>query len=167
MFDALILSLDKQVKRKDKKMKISFSVGENLDVDEYKLFTHLKVKPEWGNIKRILLESNSMLPVVDVKTENNIFVKLSSVISSQSEERRCNVVTVNKNMYLFNMRLKKFEDSFMNESFLKVNNGVIINKNYIKEFSAVENARMEVVLEGNSKYFVNRHYLKNFKERLL
>lgn len=77
------------------------------------------------------------MPVVDVKTENNIFIKLNTVISIQSKERRCNIIAEN--------------------------NRVIINKIYIKEFSTLENSRMKIILKDDSNYFISRYYLKNLR----
>ncbi|WP_100065492.1 LytTR family DNA-binding domain-containing protein [Miniphocaeibacter massiliensis] len=68
---------------------------------------------------------------------------------------------------MLNMRLKKFEETFIDKNIIRINNSVFININYIKSFQSLKNARIEVVLEGGIKYFVSRYYIKNFRERLL
>ncbi len=94
-------------------------------------------------------------------------LKLSDIVSIQSEERRCNIVTYDNKMYLLNMRLKNFEEKNMNKDFIKINNGTIINLEHIKQFKALENSRLEVILVNDINYLVSRYYIKKFKERLL
>lgn len=65
------------------------------------------------------------------------------------------------------MRLKNFEEKFINKNMMRINNSVIININYIERFQTMKNSRMKVVLEEGINYFVSRYYIKNFKERLL
>ena len=53
------------------------------------------------------------------------------------------------------------------EIYTEINNQTIINLNEVKEFSSAPNARLEVILSDGSFHFVNRHYVKTIKERLL
>lgn len=148
-------------------MKIKFGADSKLNSDEYMVFTNPSKKYEWKNINRILLKSGETINVIDVKTENNRLLNLDDIVSLQSEERRCNIVTKDNKMYLLNTRLKTFEEKNTNNDFIKINNGTIINLEYIKEFKALENSRLEVILVNDTKYLVSRYYIKKFKERLL
>lgn len=148
-------------------MKIKFGADSKLNFDEYMVFTNPSKKYEWKNINRILLKSRETINAIDVKTDNNILLNLDDIVSVQSEERRCNIVTKDNKMYLLNARLKTFEEKNMTKDFIKINNGTIKNLEFIIEFRALENSRLEVILVSDIKYLVSRYYIKKFKERLL
>lgn len=79
----------------------------------------------------------------------------------------CNIRTNTGEMLLINMRLKKFESENQQEYFIRINNQVIININYIEHFQPAPNARLEVTLKNSIVYYVNRYFIKLFKEKLL
>lgn len=84
----------------------------------------------------------------------------------ESEGRMCNVKTGGGDLYLLNMRLKVFEEKNRSSVFCRINNQTIINLRMVTEFQASDNARLEVVMADRSICFVNRYYVKLFREKL-
>ncbi|WP_419743514.1 LytTR family DNA-binding domain-containing protein [Paraclostridium dentum] len=146
-------------------MKINILIDKILGRDE----VEIKVCPENVNLGHDLenyIRQISKITVINTKNDSNIKVNLNDILKFQSEGNMCCVEMKSKELYLINKRLKEIE--YLNyKSFVKINNQTIINLNEVKEFSSAPNARLEVILSDGSFHFVNRHYVKIIKERLL
>ncbi|MGL4878262.1 LytTR family DNA-binding domain-containing protein, partial [Paraclostridium dentum] len=129
----------------------------------------IKVCPENVNLGHELesyIRQISKITVINTKNDSNIKVNINDILKFQSEGNMCCVEMKSKELYLINKRLKEIE-GLNHKNFVKINNQTIINLNEVKEFSSAPNARLEVILSDGSFHFVNRHYVKIIKERLL
>lgn len=147
-------------------MNIIYAADPELERNTAKIVTHPEERGEWSKIDKAIRDSERKLLVINAKNDRKIQVSLKSVAVIQSEDRFCNVRLITGESYLLNNRLKWVEETLDSSDFLKINNQTMINLSYIREFSASNHARIQVVLQDDSSYFVNRHYLKQFKERL-
>lgn len=146
-------------------MKINILIDKILGRDE----VEIKVCPENVNLGHELesyIRQISKLTVINTKNDSKIKVNINDILKFQSEGNMCCVEMKSKELYLINKRLKEIE-GLNYKSFVKINNQTIINLNEVKEFSSAPNARLEVILSDGSFHFVNRHYVKIIKERLL
>lgn len=146
-------------------MKINILIDKILGRDE----VEIKVCPENVNLGHDLenyIRQISKLTVINTKNDRKIKVNINDILKFQSEGNMCCVKMKSKELYLINKRLKEI-DSLNYKNFVKINNQTIINLNEVKEFSSAPNARLEVILSDGSFHFVNRHYVKIIKERLL
>lgn len=146
-------------------MKINILIDKILGRDE----VEIKVCPENVNLGHDLENYIRQIPkitVINTKNDSKIKVNLNDILKFQSEGNMCCVEMKSKELYLINKRLKEIE-SLNYKNFVKINNQTIINLNEVKEFSSAPNARLEVILSDGSFHFVNRHYVKIIKERLL
>lgn len=146
-------------------MKINILIDKILGRDE----VEIKVCPENVNLGHDLenyIRQISKLTVINTKNDSKIKVNINDILKFQSEGNMCCVKMKSKELYLINKRLKEIE-SLNYKNFVKINNQTIINLNEVKEFSSAPNARLEVILSDGSFHFVNRHYVKIIKERLL
>ncbi|MBN8048983.1 LytTR family transcriptional regulator [Paraclostridium bifermentans] len=146
-------------------MKINILIDKILGRDE----VEIKVCPENVNLGHELesyIRQISKITVINTKNDSNIKVNINDILKFQSEGNMCCVEMKSKELYLINKRLKEIE-GLNYKSFVKINNQTIINLNEVKEFSSAPNARLEVILSDGSFHFVNRHYVKIIKERLL
>lgn len=146
-------------------MKINILIDKILGRDE----VEIKVCPENVNLGHDLesyIRQISKLTVINTKNDSKIKVNINNILKFQSEGNMCCVEMKSKELYLINKRLKEIE-SLNYKNFVKINNQTIINLNEVKEFSSAPNARLEVILSDGSFHFVNRHYVKIIKERLL
>lgn len=146
-------------------MKINILIDKSLGRDE----VEIKVCPENVNLGHELesyIRQISKIAVINTKNDSNIKVNINDILKFQSEGNMCCVEMKSKELYLINKRLKEIE-GLNYKSFVKINNQTIINLNEVKEFSSAPNARLEVILSDGSFHFVNRHYVKIIKERLL
>lgn len=146
-------------------MKINILIDKILGRDE----VEIKVCPENVNLGHKLesyIRQISKITVINTKNDSNIKVNINDILKFQSEGNMCCVEMKSKELYLINKRLKEIE-GLNYKSFVKINNQTIINLNEVKEFSSAPNARLEVILSDGSFHFVNRHYVKIIKERLL
>lgn len=146
-------------------MKINILIDKILGRDE----VEIKVCPENVNLGHELesyIRQISKITVINTKNDSNIKVNINDILKFQSEGNMCCVEMKSKELYLINKRLKEIE-GLNYKSFVKINNQTIINLNEVKEFSSAPNARLEVILSNGSFHFVNRHYVKIIKERLL
>lgn len=146
-------------------MKINILIDKILNKDEIEI----KVSPENINLGQDLknyIRQISKLTVINPKNDSKIKVNMNDILDFQSEGHMCCVKMKSKELYLINKRLKEIE-SLNYKSFVKINNQTIINLNEVKEFSSAPNARLEVILSDESSHFVNRHYVKIIKEKLL
>lgn len=146
-------------------MKINILIDKILSRDE----VEIKVCPENVNLGHDLenyIRQISKITVINTKNDSKIKVNINDILKFQSEGTMCCVEMKSKELYLINKRLKEIE-SLNYKNFVKINNQTIINLNEVKEFSSAPNARLEVILSDGSFHFVNRHYVKIIKERLL
>lgn len=146
-------------------MKINILIDKILSRDE----VEIKVCPENVNLGHDLesyIRQISKITVINTKNDSKIKVNINDILKFQSEGNMCCVEMKSKELYLINKRLKEIE-SLNYKNFVKINNQTIINLNEVKEFSSATNARLEVILSDGSFHFVNRHYVKIIKERLL
>lgn len=146
-------------------MKINILIDKILNKDE----VEIKVCPENINLGQDLknyIRQNSNLTVINATNNRKFQVNMNDILEFQSEGSMCCVKMKSKELYLINNRLKEI-NSLRNTNFVKINNQTIINLNEIKEFSSAPNARLEVILSDGSSHFVNRHYVKIIKEKLL
>lgn len=146
-------------------MKINILIDKILGRDE----VEIKVCPENVNLGHELesyIRQISKITVINTKNDSNIKVNINDILKFQSEGNMCCVEMKSKELYLINKRLKEVE-GLNYKNFVKINNQTIINLNEVKEFSSAPNARLEVILSDGSFHFVNRHYVKIIKERLL
>ncbi|MCE9676323.1 LytTR family transcriptional regulator [Paraclostridium bifermentans] len=146
-------------------MKINILIDKILGRDE----VEIKVCPENVNLGHELesyIRQISKLTVINTKNDSKIKVNINDILKFQSEGNMCCVEMKSKELYLINKRLKEVE-GLNYKNFVKINNQTIINLNEVKEFSSAPNARLEVILSDGSFHFVNRHYVKIIKERLL
>ncbi|TQO55847.1 LytTR family DNA-binding domain-containing protein [Paraclostridium bifermentans] len=146
-------------------MKINILIDKILGRDE----VEIKVCPENVNLGHELesyIRQISKITVINTKNDSNIKVNINDILKFQSEGNMCCVEMKSKELYLINKRLKEIE-GLNHKNFVKINNQTIINLNEVKEFSSAPNARLEVILSDGSFHFVNRHYVKIIKERLL
>lgn len=146
-------------------MKINILIDKVLNKDEIEI----KVSPENINIGQDLknyIRQISNLTVINATNDRKLQVNINDILEFQSEGHMCCVKMKSKELYLINKRLKEIE-KLEYAHFIKINNQTIINLNEIKEFSSAPNARLEVILSDGASHFVNRHYVKIIKERLL
>ena len=67
--------------------------------------------------------------------------------------------------YLLNYRLYKIEEN-LNDSFVKINQGCIVNISQIKRFETTVGGFVQVVLKDGYKDYISRRELKNVKRRM-
>jgi DNA-binding LytR/AlgR family response regulator len=67
--------------------------------------------------------------------------------------------------YLLNYRLYKIEEN-LNNSFVKINQGCIVNISKIKRFEMSVGGFVQVVMKDGYKDFISRRELKNVKRRM-
>lgn len=152
--------------REENILQIKFESDDNLSLDTLKLLTHSKNKNKWTDIKNKLLNDQQTITLIDAQTDRKIPIGYNNIIAIESEERMCNVHLISGKMMLLGMRLKKFEEINNYHKLIKINNGTIINLDYIENFTSSENARIKITMKNKAVYLVNRYYIKQFKEKL-
>lgn len=148
-------------------MQLEFGVNNKIHPEVVQITTHSEKKKEWTNIEKAILMHDEKIILIDARNDRKIPTSYESIVSIESEDRMCNVRLNDGKMLLLGLRLKKFEENNLKKSFIKINNSMMINMRYIKSFRAAENARIEVLMSDGSIYFVNRYYIKKFKENLV
>lgn len=71
-----------------------------------------------------------------------------------------------ENVYENNQKLYSLEDKLLKTSFLRINKSTIINMDYLKNVSPLENYRLEAELKNGDRLIISRHYMKRVKEYL-
>lgn len=148
-------------------MKIKFNKNNELDIETVDIYTNTMLEQNWKEMEEKLCESSKKIGVIDAKNNKQNQVYIKDIVTIQSEDRFCNVVMKNGSMYLMNMRLKYVESNLKLDNIIRINNTTMINMEYVLEFSAQNNSRIEVFLANKSSYFVSRYYIKNFRRILL
>lgn len=146
-------------------MKVIFEADAGIDRSVTKVITNPAEQENWIHIEEALNTTEKKLVVINAKNNRNVQILLSYIAVIESEDRMCSVRVITGEMFLLNKRLKFVEES-LDSHFLKINNQTIVNTSYIKEFSSTDNARIKVILNDNSSYFVSRFYIKNFRGKL-
>ncbi|CAM2874143.1 LytTR family DNA-binding domain-containing protein [Hathewaya histolytica] len=146
-------------------MKIKILLDKLINREDLVIKTHPDNSEFVENLKDYL-ERDSKITVINAKNNRKIKVDIHSILVFQSEGNMCCLKMKTGELYLINKRLKELE-SLGYRHFIKINNQTIINMNEIQEFSGATNARLEVIMSDKTSYFVNRHYVKLIKERLL
>lgn len=146
-------------------MKLIFNEDQALNTEIIKITTNPTKKPMWNTMSNAITKMSKTITVINAQTNRNVPIVLDDIVAIESEGRMCNVQTMSGDMYLINMRLKIFEESTKEENFFRINNQVMINLNKVKSFQSSENARLEVIMQNEAIYFVNRYYVKLFKEK--
>ncbi|MGL5414800.1 MAG: LytTR family DNA-binding domain-containing protein [Clostridium sp.] len=144
-------------------MKLKIFFDKMINKQELRIQSHPDNKELISELKNYLGQE---LTVINPLNDRKIQVNLNSILVFQSEGTMCSVKMKNGELYLIKKRLKNIE-ILGYKDFVKINNQTIINIKEIKEFASATNARLEVVLNDKTSYFVNRHYVKLIKERLL
>ena len=67
--------------------------------------------------------------------------------------------------YLLNLRLYKIEEN-LNDSFMKINQGCIVNISKIKRFETSVGGFVKVVMKDGFTDYISRRELKNVKRRI-
>ena len=81
-----------------------------------------------------------------------------------SQKNRCVMSFLHHERYLLAVRLKIVEKQFTSYGFVRINISTLVNRSFIKAFRSTDNARVEIEMKNGSKFIVNRHYVKKFKE---
>lgn len=146
-------------------MKINILLDKLINKEDLIIQTN-PINSEVAESLKKYLENGLKITVINATNDRKIQVNINSILAFQSEGHMCSVKMKSGELYLINKRLKELEN-LDEKYFVKINNTTIININEIKEFSSASNARLEVFLSDKSSYFVNRHYVKIIKERLV
>lgn len=147
-------------------MKIKFYKNSDLKDNEIDIHTNPVLESTWPCLKENLLSSNKKISVINTQNNRQVQVYVKDIVVIQSEERFCNIIMNNGDMYLLNIRLKYVESDLNLESIIRINNTTMINVEYVLEFKSQNNSRIEVFLSNSSSYYVSRYYIKNFRRIL-
>ncbi|EOH1685007.1 LytTR family DNA-binding domain-containing protein [Enterococcus hirae] len=145
-------------------MRIKFEIDNHIAQDTVKVTTHSSCEKTWGRIKEAILTTEQTIVVIDAKTNKKVSRLLSDVSSIESKEQMCHVVFTSNERYLLAVRLKIVEKQFTSYGFVRINISTLVNRSFIKAFRSTDNARVEIEMKNGSKFIVNRHYEKKFKE---
>ena len=61
-------------------------------------------------------------------------------------------------------RLYKWEEELINNPFVRVSKGVVVNTDKVKSVKSLVNGKLEAILKNGEKVLVNRHYVLSFKK---
>jgi len=147
-------------------MKVIFKADPEMEKNTVKVTTHPVGQEAWGSLENAIANAEQKLVVINAANGRNVHIPLHSIAAVQSEDRMCNIQSVTGERYLYNQRLKVFEQRLGTSQFIKINNQTLINTRLIQEFSSADHARIKVILSGGSSFYVSRFYIKQFKERL-
>lgn len=75
------------------------------------------------------------------------FLKLETIVYFEASGNYTHVYTSDKKKYLSSRSLKEFEEILPSDTFIRIHNSVIINKNYVEKYIRGDGG--QVVLEGN------------------
>lgn len=148
-------------------MNLIFEADTTLDRGIARVSTHPAEKEHWKEIRDAMNAAERKLVVIHPKNDRQVQIGLNTVAVVEAEDRMCSVRVITGERYLLSTRLKYAGESLDSSVFVKINNQTIINTGYIKEFSATNNARIQVVLTDGSSYFVSRYYIQNFRGKLV
>lgn len=144
-------------------MNIMFKGKEQLAIEDVLVVTHPAREQDWGRIQQAIKQTEKTITVINGRNNRSSQLPISSVTSFESEDRLCNVKTIDGEMFLYTKRLKYVEEEAAQYGFFRINNQVVINHKEIEQFTATTNARIELLMKDGSTYFISRHYIKNFR----
>lgn len=140
-------------------MKLSILIDKNkeerIDIIAHEMSSKiLKIKGMFEDIalincyKEDVIKKVNLFDVVAIFTNNN-----KVYVSTKDEE------------YISKLRLYDFEE-IIDDSFIKINKGCLINIHEIKEFGISFNAQLKVIMTNGYVDYVSRRELKEVKRRL-
>lgn len=157
-----ILKTEKEVQP----MNFNFKSDSTIPTMNAIISTNPSDQDKWEIIKHTLDSISLSLTVINPKNNRQLLIKLAEIVSIESKNRYCVVQTVTNQQFYLNNRLKNILSTIKSTHFIQINNQTIVNLTYVKHFSTTTNARIEVVLQNDLMYFVNRHYIKIFRRNL-
>ncbi|WP_342504942.1 LytTR family DNA-binding domain-containing protein [Sporosarcina sp. FSL K6-2383] len=72
-----------------------------------------------------------------------------------------------KEVYECDLKLYKIEQKLSKTHFIRIGKNLIVNTAHIDSVRALLNGKFEASLTNKEKVIVNRHYVKDFKEKFL
>ncbi|WNS42013.1 LytTR family DNA-binding domain-containing protein [Paenibacillus sp. MMS20-IR301] len=144
-------------------MEVIFEANAGMNRGTAKVVTHPAEQANWGDIEAGIQTAEQRIVVINARNNRELPVVASTIAVIEPEGRMCSVRLISGEMYLLHTRLKFALDVLDSPQFMKINNQTIINTRHIKEFSATDQARIQVMLTNGDAYFVSRHYIKNFR----
>lgn len=147
-------------------MKLIFKTDPKIAPETALIFTHPQAAAIKQQLQTAIRWHDKTITVIDPLNSRNIQVPLGAILIIESEDRMCNVRLENGALYQYPKRLKYAEADFCNNGFIRINNQAIVNLKAVKQFTPTANARIEITLCDDSRYFISRHYIKNFRRSL-
>ncbi|KNZ42763.1 LytTR family DNA-binding domain-containing protein [Acetobacterium bakii] len=113
------------------------------------------------DLRKLFFDSASgkTITALNALNNRNIQVPIQAILIVESVERMCNLRLTTGEMYLYMKRLKYAEADFCSNSFIRINNQMIVNIKKVQQFAPTANARIEIILSDGSTYFISRHYI--------
>lgn len=146
-------------------MEIIFEASPGMNRGTAKVITHPAEQANWGDIEAAIQTTEKRVVVINARNDRELPVVTSSIAVIEPEGRMCSVRLITGEMYLLNTRLKFALELLDSPQFMKINNQTIINTSYIREFSATDQARIQVVLTNDASYYVSRYYINHFRRK--
>lgn len=129
---------------------------------EEEILIHAKeITPKIEKIKSIIEED---LCITGYKNDVVRKINLEDIISIFTRDNKIYVST-NEDEFIIKSRLYQIEE-YLDDSFLKINQGCIVNIYAIKEFTSSLNASLKIVMNNGFSDYISRRELKNVKRRL-
>ncbi|MBP1041208.1 LytTR family transcriptional regulator [Vagococcus sp. BWB3-3] len=147
-------------------MKLFFTTDSEQARDTTKITTHPDKQTSWQEMERALSQ-RKQLTVINAKNDRHVKLELQQVVAIETEGSMCNVQTLDGAMFLLNQRLKSVNEALANTRVMQINNQVMVNLDHVTQFVSASNARIELHLPNQLKYYVSRHYLKQFRRNFL
>ncbi|WP_115028382.1 LytTR family DNA-binding domain-containing protein [Acetobacterium bakii] len=147
-------------------MKLIFKTDKNMAAETALIFTHPNEQRIKQQIEIAVQTNGKTITALNALNNRNIQVPIQAILIVESEERMCNLRLTTGEMYLYMKRLKYAEADFCSNSFIRINNQMIVNIKEVQQFAPTANARIEIILSDGSTYFISRHYIKNFRRAL-
>lgn len=144
-------------------MRIIFKADSGVEQGVTKVVTHPAEQEQWGNIEAALQAAERRSVVINAKNGRNVSIVTRTIAVIEPEGRMCSVRVITGERFLLNTRLKFALEALDSPQFMKINNQTIINTSYIKEFSATDHARLQVILTNGEDHFVSRYYINHFR----
>lgn len=144
-------------------MEVIFEANPGMNRGTAKVVTHPDEQAQWGDLEAAIQTAEKRIVVINARNNRELPVVASTIAVIEPEGRMCSVRLITGEMYLLNTRLKFALELLDSPRFMKINNQTIINTSYIREFTATDQARIQVVLTNEASYYVSRHYIKNFR----
>lgn len=129
---------------------------------EEEILIHAKeITPKIEKIKSIIEED---FYITGYKKDIVKKINFEDIIAIFTRDSKIYVST-NEDEFIIKSRLYQIEE-YLDDSFLKINQGCIVNVYAIKEFTSSFNASLKVVMNNGFSDYISRRELKNVKRRL-